>query len=112
MLTALPATNHHSPHARRYYHPANTTISIVGDVKPEGVRRLAEKYFGGWKAAEGAVTLPVGRQESAAEARPQVGSLESVNVHTAVGCAGCMHGKVLSDNIDTQGSLLNSTKVR
>ena len=31
---------------RRYYGPANATLVVVGDVEPDEVRRLAEKYFG------------------------------------------------------------------
>jgi predicted Zn-dependent peptidase len=29
-----------------YYGPANLTVAIVGDVHPEDIRRLAERYFG------------------------------------------------------------------
>jgi len=32
---------------RKYYCPSNLTIAMVGDVDPQNVRRLAEKYFGG-----------------------------------------------------------------
>ena len=31
---------------RKYYSPSNLTIAIVGDVNPDQVRKLAEKYFG------------------------------------------------------------------
>ena len=31
---------------RKYYSPSNLTIAIVGDVDPDRVRELAEKYFG------------------------------------------------------------------
>jgi zinc protease len=32
----------------RFYKPENTTIIVVGDVKPEGVNELAATYFGKW----------------------------------------------------------------
>ncbi|HCO94512.1 MAG TPA: peptidase M16 [Phycisphaerales bacterium] len=31
---------------RKYYAPSNLTIAIVGDVNPDHVRKLAQKYFG------------------------------------------------------------------
>ncbi|HEV8629385.1 MAG TPA: pitrilysin family protein, partial [Thermoanaerobaculia bacterium] len=34
---------------RRFYRPENATLLVVGDVKPETVFSLAEKYYGGWK---------------------------------------------------------------
>jgi predicted Zn-dependent peptidase len=35
-----------------YYSPSNCIMALVGDVKADEVRRLAEKYFGGWKRQE------------------------------------------------------------
>jgi len=32
---------------RKYYNPSNLTIAIVGDVDPQEIKRLAEKYFAG-----------------------------------------------------------------
>jgi predicted Zn-dependent peptidase len=32
-----------------YYSPSNCIMTLVGDVKADEVRRLAEKYLGGWK---------------------------------------------------------------
>lgn len=32
---------------KQYYGPSNLTIAIVGDVNPQEIRRLAEKYFAG-----------------------------------------------------------------
>lgn len=55
----------------RYYHPANLTISVVGDVDPGRVQQLAEKYFGSWTAPAGAVTLDSSIQRLAAEPLPQ-----------------------------------------
>lgn len=33
----------------RYYRPEYTTIIVVGDVKPKGVREMVDKYWGAWK---------------------------------------------------------------
>ncbi|MFA6540778.1 MAG: pitrilysin family protein [Bacteroidota bacterium] len=33
----------------RYYRPEYATVVVVGDVKPDEVNALAEKYFGSWK---------------------------------------------------------------
>ncbi|PRW45164.1 peptidase M16 [Chlorella sorokiniana] len=35
---------------RRHYGPANLTIAVAGDVRPAEIRRLAERYFGGWRS--------------------------------------------------------------
>src|SRR4029079_16361991 len=32
----------------RYYRPENTVLFVSGDVTPEGVLALVEKYYGGW----------------------------------------------------------------
>lgn len=55
----------------RYYHPANLTVSIVGDVDPGQVQQLAERYFGSWRPSLGAVTLSDSLQQLAAEPLPQ-----------------------------------------
>lgn len=34
----------------QHYGPSSLTVSIVGDVRPETVRKLAERYFGGWRS--------------------------------------------------------------
>jgi predicted Zn-dependent peptidase len=34
-----------------YYHPANATLVVVGDVRPDAVLPALEKHFGPWKAA-------------------------------------------------------------
>jgi zinc protease len=33
----------------RFYRPENSTLLIVGDVKPQQVFDMAKKYYGGWK---------------------------------------------------------------
>eukprot|EP00873_Tetraselmis_striata_P017022 jgi/Tetstr1/437286/TSEL_026015.t2 len=45
---------------RQHYGPSALTIAVAGDVKPEEVRRLAEKYFGDWRAAEAVPPAPAG----------------------------------------------------
>jgi len=43
----------------RWYRPEYTTIIVAGDVEPAAVVKLAEKYFGRWKAGTAtAVTIP------------------------------------------------------
>lgn len=58
----------------RYYHPKNLTISIVGDITPDQVHKLADKYFGGWSPGATAVTLKTEMNGLANESlpRPQV----------------------------------------
>jgi len=46
-------------------------VAIVGDVTVEQVRRLAEKYWGSWTAAPGAVTLARDPAALAAEPLPK-----------------------------------------
>lgn len=45
----------------RFYRPENTTLLIVGDVKPDSVFAMAKKYYGNWKK---------GYQEPKVEAEP------------------------------------------
>ncbi|HSB63633.1 MAG TPA: pitrilysin family protein [Thermoanaerobaculia bacterium] len=42
----------------RWYRPEYTTIIVAGDVKPEAVFPLVEKYWGGWKRGSHAVAVP------------------------------------------------------
>jgi predicted Zn-dependent peptidase len=57
---------------RRYYHPRNLTISVVGDVTPEQVQQLAEKYFGGWSPAATMEVIPLQHPEPLTLARPDL----------------------------------------
>ena len=43
----------------RYYRPEYNTILVVGDVKPEEVNALAEKYFGAWERGSYESVVPV-----------------------------------------------------
>lgn len=42
----------------RFYRPEYSTILVVGDVKPEQVNALAEKYFGQWKRGNYVSNIP------------------------------------------------------
>ncbi len=42
----------------RYYRPEYVTIIVAGDVKPEPVRALVAKYFGGWKRGSYRAAIP------------------------------------------------------
>lgn len=43
---------------QRYYRPEYCTVVVVGDVTPERVNQLAEKYFGNWKRGNFQVDVP------------------------------------------------------
>ena len=51
----------------RFYKPENTTLLVVGDVQPENVKPLVEKYWGGW--ARGAVAAEIPAEPPQTEAR-------------------------------------------
>jgi zinc protease len=44
---------------KRYYRPEYSTIVVVGDVTPEKVNALAQKYFGNWKRGNFKPDIPV-----------------------------------------------------
>lgn len=44
---------------KRFYRPEYSTIIVVGDVTPEKVNGLAEKYFGEWEKGNFAAKIPV-----------------------------------------------------
>ena len=42
----------------RYYRPENVTLLVTGDVKPETVFELAERYYGSWQRGYQAPSVP------------------------------------------------------
>jgi zinc protease len=42
----------------RWYRPENTTVIVAGDVVPEPVLALVEKYWGGWKRGSHEAAIP------------------------------------------------------
>jgi zinc protease len=42
----------------RYYRPEYTTIVVAGDVTPDAVRALVEKYWGGWRHGDYKPEIP------------------------------------------------------
>lgn len=42
----------------RFYRPEYTTVLVVGDVKPDEVQALVEKYWGGWERGKYAPEIP------------------------------------------------------
>jgi zinc protease len=43
----------------RFYRPEYCTVLVTGDVTPEQVMKLSEKYFGNWKKGSYTVDIPV-----------------------------------------------------
>ena len=44
---------------KKYFNPKNLTILMVGDMAPEQMKELADKYFGNWENPEGVTEIPV-----------------------------------------------------
>jgi zinc protease len=44
---------------KRFYRPEYCTVVVVGDVKPDRVNSLAEKYFGDWERGSYTLDIPV-----------------------------------------------------
>ena len=42
----------------RFYRPEYTSILVVGDIKPDEVKALVEKHWGGWKRGNYAAAIP------------------------------------------------------
>jgi len=59
----------------RYYRPEYTTISVVGDVKPEETLPLVQKYWGSWKRGSHKADVP-------AEPAQQGSKTVDYNFHT------------------------------
>lgn len=60
----------------RYYRPEYTTVVVVGDVTPQRVNALAEKYFGSWKhGTYVSVVPPEPKQDSARSTHLSDGSI-------------------------------------
>lgn len=55
VMPLAPPTPHPTPESPRH---AQLTIAVAGDVQPAQIRRLAEKYFGGWRAGNAAPAGP------------------------------------------------------
>eukprot|EP00879_Flechtneria_rotunda_P014417 GHRR01015065.1.p1 GENE.GHRR01015065.1~~GHRR01015065.1.p1 ORF type:complete len:529 (+),score=170.50 GHRR01015065.1:192-1778(+) len=83
----------------RYYHPANLTITIVGDVDPAQAQQLAQQYFGTWAPAPQAVTLDSNLLQLAAERLPR-----SPAVTMGPVAAAAWQGSVTTAAADGSGS--------
>ena len=60
----------------RYYRPEYATIVVVGDVTPDRVNALAEKYFGAWKHGTYVSVVPVEPKQDA----PRYTHLQNGNI--------------------------------
>jgi zinc protease len=49
----------------RFYRPEYTTVLVVGDVKPDEVKALVEKHWGGWKRGSYAPAIPAEPRQTA-----------------------------------------------
>lgn len=53
----------------RYYRPENVVLLVCGDVKPDNVFKMAEKYYGPWKKGYVAPKIPVEPEQKAAKSK-------------------------------------------
>ncbi len=68
----------------RHYRPENVMVLVVGDVEPETVVSLAERYYGGWRTG---YTEPAIQAEPAQTA-PRAGHIDwptSISPHLTIG---------------------------
>ncbi|MEW6193777.1 MAG: pitrilysin family protein [Bacteroidota bacterium] len=42
---------------KKYFQPQNTTLLMVGDMKPEQMKELADKYFGSWQNSSDQIVI-------------------------------------------------------
>jgi zinc protease len=56
-LNSIKISDLKNLHAK-YFHPANTFLLMVGDMKPEEMKELADKYFGKWSNNNKPVEIP------------------------------------------------------
>ncbi|MDH3743871.1 MAG: insulinase family protein [Acidobacteriota bacterium] len=47
----------------RFYRPENITVLVVGDVQPDSVAQLAEKYYGSWRPGYMPPVIPAEAQQ-------------------------------------------------
>lgn len=53
----------------RFYRPENTTIIVVGDVKPAEVAAMVKKYYGTWKRGDYQQTIPAEKPQTEARTK-------------------------------------------
>jgi zinc protease len=82
---------------RRFYRPENTVILVVGDVKPDAVFGMAERFYGGWKKGyEAPAVKPAPPQKE-----PQAAHVEWPNPTRPMILAGWRAPAFTTDAVDT-----------